>query len=779
MRKTVTLGVLGLTSIIGMFFLPVSQHRIISPGVDDFESHRPVFGKRSYSQDFVAAGPITSVGAILVDLYRSGTAVPAHIILKDPLKDILLVELDVPRERIQDDSFAQVSLPVPIAARGQRIRITITAPQATKEKPLGIRIDPTHSAANTQRFEDKSPKPGALAIQVTERVPFRVYAATIVRQNPRLILTASAALFSAVLISALSFIPLYKRYRDMRKVQILIVGLVILLALLSRLAIISRLYGASGGDPYNYLFITDRLINLENPFAGEKRLPGYPILLIPSLLYPSINPIAYMRVVSAASAAGTLVMIALLARTLRLSWPVALLSVTLLAWQKDFFWTSLRPEAYTLYAFLLVTCLVLYFSADSRRLQILFGIVLGFAAMTRQEGLVLGVILLLSLLIGESYGIWTTRKSVGSSPVGPTIRKLLFMFAPALLIVSPFFISNTIQHGNPFFSPYFQGERLQIVDSWNAFLDALGATWGIMGSLWKPSWDQLERYELGRPIFVTAMFGALVWYGMMTFLSKRKQRALLPFIGIVGFIVLSLVLWVSVSRPPLLAHNVPAAISALILACVIPFLLETSWRGAIVMLIAVSQLLIATWFHPFAKHYQQSLPLIVLGLSTILFSPLSRRIGVHGISRLSQIAAGSALLLPFFLISGILIQSLPPFIDDSNAEAALDSVAFRAARFAKFQAKPVGFNEAYLPARLYFGDQAHYFPPEEHATEEQENMWLTEFNIQTLVVTNNTNILSKSRKNWKELANFKSEGEDERLFVSSVYTLPKKEEAVE
>lgn len=63
-----------------------------------------------------------------------------------------------------------------------------------------------------------------------------------------------------------------------------------------RLFYISQLKGVSGGDAYNNLFIARDLAELKNPFVAARRLPFYPLLLVPTQFF-NVDPILWERVV--------------------------------------------------------------------------------------------------------------------------------------------------------------------------------------------------------------------------------------------------------------------------------------------------------------------------------------------------------------------------------------------------------------------------------------------------------------------------------------------------
>lgn len=116
-------------------------------------------------------------------------------------------------------------------------------------------------------------------------------------------------------------------------------------------------------------------------------------------------------------------------------------------------------------------------------------------------------------------------------------------------------------------------------------------------------------------------------------------------------------------------------------------------------------------------------------------------------------------------------QNLNTAIDKQNANTALDSVTYRAARYARTLPQPIGFDQAYLPARLYFDPVAKYFPDEDTPTPQMEQDWLAQNPLKTLVVSNGNNVFKKPQPNWTVVKTFKAAGDDDKIFESIVYSV--------
>lgn len=728
-----------IVAITGIVQIPVHQQRIISPGTDAFSAHDALFGNTGVTHDFITDQPTVGLGTILVDLYRKNMLEDVRVEVTDTKTNKLLISKTIPASEIQDDTFAYVYFKESPIPKHTAISIAFSAPTATQHNPVGLRFDQ----------ETKH-----VSLSMTERVPVWKALSTTMKNREQ------EWRYTLVAIG-LALIPTLAIWAPGKKAKYIVACFfIIILALAARLWVIPQLGGVSGGDAYNYLSITTSIIQLENPFANTKRLPGYPLLLVPFVAGENFDEQLIMRTISTVASMLSLGALVALARILKLRWPVAICSMLILAFQKDFFWTSMRPEPYSVYAVLLIASLVLFFTSYQKKshvLHVIFGLTLGYAAMTRQEGFVLAAMLGTCSLIYETYTAYATKH------VRSSLSRFARMYAPALLATLPYFTNNLISYGHPLYTPYLEGDRLQIVDSFLAFQDALGATWGVIGSMWKIAWDELERLPLTSPVFIGSFFGLLLWYVLLKKLQHQKYSVLLT---ILALFLMGSTTAIAVYAKPFFVGNIPIITSAFVLASIPLFIHETTWRGVVVLMVLLSQIGIATWFHPFAKHYQQSFPFIVLILGTSLCSSVPKK-------RLPGGMLVLAATLPFLIASSFLMQKINAAIDEHNEDTALDSVAYRAARFARTLAGPVGFDQAYLPARFYFESTLKYFTEEEHATAEKRDKWILQEGIRTFVATSAHKAYDFPNPSWKTLKTFKAAGKDERMFESSIYEIPR------
>ena len=735
--------------VVGLACIPTINSRVLVKGVDTYDTHRLVFGSRIFSQEITSKDSILGIGILIVDIRGSNNLTPVTVTVKDS-QGVALASGSIDPTHIIDDTFATVRFDTPVKLPGDKATIEVQAPQATLDNPIGWRFDPEDY--NLPRYENGILQTGSFAIQTIERVPAWKKIVSLAASNEEKSFRVAALIAGIISFTLLAtHLSNPENNKTITRAQFAVIIIIALASFGTRLYVESSMHGVSGGDPYNYLLIAESLTKGENPFVSAKRLPGYPLLLTPAVIWPSIDAHFYMRTVSAIAASISVFVVFLLARQLRLAWPAQLFAASSLAWQADFFATSLRPEPYSLFGLLLLASLLLFFTAKTRRQWLLFGIVLGYAAMVRQEGFVLAAILGAAAIIREVYVLKTTGAS-------PAYKKVAWMFLPALVFVLRFFISNTIQFGNPIYTPYFEGERLQIVDSFHAFKDASISTWSIITSMWKPSWVQQELlmpYDYG--VIPVAFLVVIAWW--VAIIHKKVHLTYPPVLW--GLAVLSAAAcvwagWILFTDTAAAAALAPMIIAGILLVIPALFLAKTGWAGVLVSLVLLSQLLIATWFHPFAKHYQQSYPLIALMFAAALFHiqlPKKRTFLAYSLFPIW--------LIPFGLALVLLYSKIVVFSDSHNASAALDSVLYRSARVAHTLPGPYHYNMENLPAQFYHG--LGQLRPGDVSTSIPEG-------VRTIVVTEQHGKLPEMPSTWNMVAQFKAEGKNEVLYIGQVWT---------
>lgn len=739
-KKIILFIALLAAALIALSFWPVTERRILSFGTDTFKAHYPLFANRTLSQKIHSQGELLGVGVIAIDHQHSGQLKPLDVTITSTDGTIVRNYAIAPN-LIKDDTFAWIKWSEPLSSPDNTWLISFFAPQAEPTTAIGIRFD--------QNSQD-------IALGLIEKAPLWHSSLNALQRSldRDLIIQALGLTVGLALCFYLVSSPILPASHR-RRLKYGCLLLIIVCALLSRIIVVRQFGGVSGGDPYNYLFITERLVNGGNPFEGIKRLPGYPFLLIPAFL-TSIDDIRYMQGLSIVSAGVTLLLITLLSYRLQLPWSVQILTLTLLAWQKDFFLTSIRPEPYSFYTALLLTALLLFFYLDRVWAQWLFSFTLGYAAMTRQEGFVLALVLGVCTLVYYRTSLCWSGYSRA--------------FLPALCLVLPFFIHNTQSFGNPFFTPYFEGDRLQIVDSWGSFKDSVTATGDILSSMWKPSWNELTHVPWSSPLFLTGISIVLLFWCVSQWQSQPSYSRLIFFLSTFLLLVLAVLFWLRFSNKGLFDTIIIHGSSGALLASLIPFLWHTRWKGAVIVSVLLSQMMIATWFHPFAKHFSQDYPLLLLILVTGLTFPWHR---AQHATHFTLPFLYLCILLPFTIMTLTLFSKIgPQLIDRHNQSVALDSVVYRAVNVARSLSGPHGFDQGYLPARLYFPDNAYYYEGEGKIPFAEQIRWLKDHSIQTLVITTDRPYFQPPLPNWQTVATFKAENKEEELTTSTVYRIP-------
>lgn len=762
---TLAAAMAGLLALLVFAWWPISHNEALTWGIDAYQYHSPIFGRHTQSQDIIAHQPIEVLGALLVPLHRDKPVPDVQMTLQNGATNETLQTYTIAGHTLVDDAFTYVRLDPPLFHR-QPIRVIFASPDATTDSAVGIRFHPDDVYPAGGRLFDNEVVKGDLALSWQRRLPIWQVIGKSAEQTPQKTTALLQAGFISLLAASIASQLGWARQHASRQrwIELGLLGTLALLTIASRLPALGLLGGVSGGDPYNYLSITENISQLENPWA-DKRLPGYPLLLLPAYL-TALDDHLWMRLVNVVSAGGIVLLVGLLARTIGLPWSIQFFSALLLAFQKDFYWISLRPEAYTVYAFLLTASLLLFFSLTTWRRRLLFGLALGYAAMTRQEGFVLAAVLGLAAGLHLVAALRPRITKLTQSP-----RQLLasytLAFLPALALVTPFFVHNAVAYGNPLYTPYFKGERLNIVDSWPAWQDALGATWGILGSLWKTSWDQLERVPLHTPLLAVSALVSLLWWVYHRQRAPRQTAAESMATILISLALLGLAIFSYIHKTNMFTSFFPMIAAALLVS---PLALIGTARlaGLLLVIVAASQIGIATWFHPFPKHYQQDLPLIALALSVLLIASAN---GMANPRRRLAIGATYVTIAFALALTTVPLYQSSQFnanIDQYNQSTALDSVVYRALQMARTLPEPYGVDQAYLSARLYLGKRAYYYNNDAPSEAEQLN-WLNRNNVKTVVTTNADNIFGSLPDTWQRVGHFKAEGEDEQILESFVY----------
>jgi hypothetical protein len=233
-------------------------------------------------------------------------------------------------------------------------------------------------------------------------------------------------------------------------------------------------------------------------------------------------------------------------------------------------------------------------------------------------------------------------------------------------------------------------------------------------------------------------------------------------------------------QEPLLLFSdaVMKAIAGVMAASTIAFLIFTRGRGALIVSVLFTQILIALWFHPLPKHFQQSYPLLILIGVTALFVPLNKiQEQIREFSRQYRLTMQTLaltmqyiLLAPWIITIFIWQHQINPAIDNLNANSAVDYVIYEAVQEARLLPGPHGLDRIYQIAEVYFPDSLFYYR-DDPSTEKQQ-AWLDAMKIRTLVVTNLEPTAMVHGDAWQEIKHIKSEGKQEQMMESWVFEIP-------
>lgn len=260
-----------------------------------------------------------------------------------------------------------------------------------------------------------------------------------------------------------------------RKWVLMISIILFLIQFIPRMVIISKAEAISGGDAYNNLLITKSIANLQNPF-GDRRLPFYPLLLLPGHLINNVDPLWWGRTVSAFFGSLSVVFIFLLGNRIGFSYLISIPATIMAGYSSSYFFYSIRPLSNALYGSLVVLAVYFFFNLKSTRYLILFSTILGLMSMTRHEGFIVSIVFfgfyLFNCLIERRHDI----------------NKYFILALPYLIIVLPFFINNYFKFGSLTYSSYLSNsEGLYIPHTIQDFYTNLSKLFVNYISIWSNS----------------------------------------------------------------------------------------------------------------------------------------------------------------------------------------------------------------------------------------------------------------------------------------------------
>lgn len=275
---------------------------------------------------------------------------------------------------------------------------------------------------------------------------------------------------------------------------------------LIRIYFASQIKGVSGGDAYNNLFIARYIAEFQNPFEGARRLPFYPLLLVPTQ-FINIDPIFYSRAVSAATGALVPVVIFFFSALSGLGVFSSLIVAILSGFSPSVFFISIRPLSNSTFAFLAIFSIYRFYKLDLAKKfkpDVLISLGMGFMSMTRHEGFIISAIIFIFLFI-KAY-----RKKA--------LKDFFLMVIPFIIIVLPFFANNYIKFKNLFYSDYLEYPEglwmpknfIEVVRNYEMLLDVFPQIW-------------FSGAKLGWLRNLLSFFSLV---GVFVFIRKMKKNAL-------------------------------------------------------------------------------------------------------------------------------------------------------------------------------------------------------------------------------------------------------------
>lgn len=298
----------------------------------------------------------------------------------------------------------------------------------------------------------------------------------------------------------------------------IIVILIALIVIVVRIVMYSNIFSTSGGDSFEFLLIARRIIDFENPFEGVKRLPVFPVTLLPSYLF-NVDGIWWGRFVNSIFSGLSVYYLFLILNKFKLSKFLNYLSLILFSFSQVYLFYSLRPLSSSLFVFLFLASIYYAISNGKKHTYYVF-ILLGLLSMTRHEGFVVSFIVLI-------YFLFKFRKN---------LKKLIIPVILYLIIVGPYFINNIINHNNVFYLSYLSdGGGLYSPKNYDDLKNNLKIMNNSFYSLWGNIKVLKSNLKLVHITYISSLFFILI--GFLRFLkiiSKEKILILSLIISQLG-----------------------------------------------------------------------------------------------------------------------------------------------------------------------------------------------------------------------------------------------------
>lgn len=666
------------------------------PGVNSYNTHRAFFGDRKIEQTL--PWPRTDIASVGVWLgrYRRESEPRGDVVLRVRLSDHPEATLREVRVPLAGVVFGEITFfrfqPISVSSAAD-VTLELSAPGAVSESALAARIDPKPGNKAMAAFRRSGNRePVQLAVRLSRRAGYWSKLFHTLSFDHALRRLALGSLLLGGVLVALSVL-LGPGGSHITRREIVVMALLLVGFFHVRMSLLQEVTGVPRGDPYNNAFIAQRLLTGGNPYENEKRLPGYPLVMVLGTAAEG-DPLRAGQVVNQlllVCAAGAVYAVG---RRVGLSPRGALFAALAFVFSREVFFVSFHPLSYTLLALQIpLVILTVPWAHGHIGRSLVLGSLLGWTAQTRHEGIVLAGIVLGALFVRAAL-----RRRFWAPWAVCTVATLLFL--------APLPLHNLRAYGNPFYTAYYDLPATNPRHSLNELRQNAGLTWSAVSSAWWPYWRQEIRFPLDARFTGTAAL--LLLTGAISVPLQRRLTAearlhVFRLLGAAGVIATLLFLQRA-------ASDQTVAFSSIVRAGVVgavvgwALLAQKDRRSWPVLGLGLLLLLLPFWAHPAGKNFVPFWWFPALGIGALLEAlvPTWRK----GDRSPAVLWSGgvSVLLLAYACLPIVaLARGLPGMIERFNTQQVEDTLVRHAAQAA--QRLPVtgaiALQHLYLPVLAY------------------------------------------------------------------------------
>lgn len=671
-------------------------------GVNSYNTHRAFFGDRAIEQ--TVPWPRADIAAVGVWLgrYRRELEPRGDVVLRIRLlehPETALREVHVPLAGVV---FGELTLfrfqPINVSST-VGVVLELSAPDTVGGSAIAARIDPQPGNESTETFRrNGNLEPVRLAFQLHQRAGYWTKLFQTLSSDHTLRRLAFGSVVTGSVLLALTTLLGPGGSRITRR-EVVVMALLLVGFFHVRMSLLQEVTGVPRGDPYNNAFIAQRLLTGGNPYENEKRLPGYPLVMVlgtavegdPLRAGQAMNQLLLVCAAGAVYAVG---------RRIGLSPRGALFATLAFMFSREVFFVSFHPLSYTLLALQIpLVILTVPWAHGHIGRSLVLGSLLGWTAQTRHEGIVLAGIVLGALFIRAALrkGFWTPW-AVGA--------------VTTLLFLAPLPLHNLRAYGNPFYTAYYDLPATNPRHSLNELRQNAGLTWSAVSSAWWPYWRQEIRFAFDARFAGTAallLLAGAIGVPLQRRLTTEARLHVFRLLGAAGVIATLLFLQRA-------ASDQTVAFSSIVRAGVVGamvgwvLLVQKHRRSWPVLGLGLLLLLLPFWAHPAGKNFVPFWWFPALGVGALLEAlvPTWRK----GDRSPAMLWGGgvSVLLLAYACLPIVaLAGGLPGMIERFNAQQIEDTLVRHAAQAA--QRLPdtgvIALQHLYLPVLAYL-DGGHF-----------------------------------------------------------------------